>query len=90
MPEKINFKHAEKIYNVMAYLYEDIFFVVKNSLPNGIIPNIGDRIIWNFEGYDFVVKKIVPLTFKDKIIDDDVYSLKVDLIPVESDHSQII
>ena len=90
MTEKIKFKYAGKIYNVMAYMYEDIFFVVKNSLPNDIVPKIGDRIIWNFEGYDFVVKKIVPLTFKDKIIDDDVYSLKVDLIPVESDHSQII
>lgn len=90
MAEKINFKHAGKIYNVMAYLYEDIFFVIKNSLPNGIVPKIGDRIIWNFEGNDFVVKKIVPLTFKDKIIDDDVYALKVDLIPVESDHSHII
>ena len=90
MTEKIKFEYAGKIYNVMAYMYEDIFFVVKKSLPNDIVPKIGDRIIWNFEGYDFVVKKIVPLTFKDKIIDDDVYSLKVDLIPVESDHSQII
>ena len=83
MAEKINFKHAGKIYNVMAYLYEDIFFVIKNSLPNGIVPNIGDRIIWNFEGNDFVVKKVVPLIFKDKTVDDDVYALKVDLIPVE-------
>ncbi len=87
MAEKICFKHAGKIYNVMAYLYEDIFFVIKNSLPNGIVPNIGDRIIWNFEGNDLVVKKMVSLMFKDKVVGNDVYALKVDLIPVEADPS---
>ena len=85
MAEKICFKHAGKIYNVIAYLYEDIFFVIKNSLPNGIVPNIGDRIIWNFEGNDLVVKKMVSLMFKDKVVGNDVYALKVDLIPVEAD-----
>ena len=85
MAEKICFKHAGTIYDVMAYMDEDIFFIIKNSLPNSIVPNIGDRIIWNFEGNDFVVKNVVPLIFKDKIVYDEIYALKVDLIPVESD-----
>ena len=64
MPENIidgKLEHDGKIFNVKMVMGTGEFFVFENSLPKGLVPKVGDKILWNFEVDHFDVIEVVPL-----------------------------
>ena len=70
--------HDELIYDVRVSLGLDEIFLFKNSLPDNVIPKIGDRIILDFENTHFYIKSIT-LLFSENY-DWSNYALDIEVI----------
>ena len=79
MIRDIKLKHKGEILNVKGTVGVDIFFIFVNSLPKGVVPEVGDEILWDFENARFVVKEVSELFFENQTRFDN-YALKVDLL----------
>ena len=76
--KNLKYKQHEHIYNVDIILSTNRIFLLEDSLPNGITPTIGDKILWDFEVNHFVITDIEHLInpIEQKFYN---YALKVDL-----------
>ena len=78
MFSRAKFQHDNLIYDVRVSLGLDEIFLFKNSLPENIIPKIGDVVILDFEDSHFYVKSVTPL-FSDNS-EWSNYALDVEVI----------
>ena len=78
MITKAKLKHGNIVDNVRVFLGKDEVFLFKNSLPNGVVPNIGDEIILDFENSHLLINSVVPLITGK--MDWDNYALKVEVV----------
>ena len=58
-------QHGDKIYDIKVSVGIDSIFVFEKSLPNGVVPGVGDKIFWNLEEEYLMVKSVTPLFSKD-------------------------
>ena len=70
-------EHEGKVFDVKMVMGSGIFFVFENSLPKGLVPKVGDKILWDFEVDHFDVIEVVPLITSDCVWSN--YALKVNL-----------
>ena len=61
MFSKAKFQHDNLTYDIRVFLGLDEIFLFKNSLPENIIPKIGDVVILDFEDSHFYIKSVTPL-----------------------------
>ncbi len=79
MVETVKLKHKNIIEKVSATFCDDIVFVFENSLPKGVIPEVGDEIILDFEDAHLSVVEVTPLLSSAHTPLDN-YALRVDLV----------
>ena len=70
-------EHDGKVDDVKMAVGAGVFFVLEDSLPQGLIPKVGDKILWNFEVDHFNVVQVIPLIAHGQMWSS--YALKVDL-----------
>ena len=58
-------EHEGKVFDVKMLMGSGTFFVFESSLPKGLVPKVGDKILWNFEIDHFDIIEVVPLTSSD-------------------------
>ena len=78
MIQDIKLKHKNEILNVKGTVGVDTFFIFVNSLPKGVVPEVGDEILWDFENTRFIVKEVSELFFENQTVFDN-YALRIDL-----------
>ena len=59
----VKYKQDDNIYTVNLIIGTSRIFLPENSFPDGVIPMVGDKILWNFEIDYFVVTEVQHLSF---------------------------
>ena len=78
MITKAKLKHGNIVNDVRVSLGKDEVFLFANFLPEGVVPNIGDEIILDFEDSHLLINSVVPLITGK--MDWDNYALKVEVV----------
>ena len=73
--KNIKFKQGNKIYNVRVMLGTDSIYLFENSLPQGIVPKVGDKILCDLKNDFLEVKEVEPITIQNSEWSN--YALKV-------------
>ena len=79
MISKVKLKHQNVIKRVRATISSNTVYVFTNSLPAGIVPEVGDEIILDINSIHLSVISVLPL-ISEKRSHLDSYALTVEPI----------
>ena len=72
------FVYGDKILDVKVSLGLDTVFLFSNSLPDNVVPKVGDEIILDFEDAQLIITSVVSLVTGQNN-EWDNYALKVEV-----------